>query len=102
MNAPDEVPASDRPVCEDYIGEEYLADMIARTGVAAVCYYCSNAGQTISIGQLSEHVERMLDQHYVRTASEPEGYEYYLQRETGNWDRSGELVALRGQGLRNH
>lgn len=92
MNAPDDIPTSKRPVCDDCIGEEYLADLITRTGVQAGCYYCSNDGQTITIEQLSEHVERALDQHYVRTASEPEGYEYYLQRETGNWDRSGEPV----------
>lgn len=93
MNRSDDIPTGDRTVCEDCIGEEYLADLIARIGGPAECYYCSNDGQTITIEQLSEHVERAFDQHYVRTSSEPEGYEYYMQRETGNWDRAGEPVA---------
>lgn len=66
--------------------------LIMRSGTPAVCHYCSNNGLSISIEELSEHVERALDQHFVRTPSEPEGYEYYLQRETGDWDRSGEPV----------
>lgn len=93
MNAIEETPPSDRLVCTDCIGEEYVAGLIARTGVPATCYYCSNEGRTITIEELSERVERVIGQHYLRTATEPEGYEYYLQRETGNWDRSGEPVA---------
>lgn len=70
-----------------------MADLISRTGTPATCYYCSNEGQTITIEELSEHVEHVIAQHYVWTAAEPEGYEYYVQRETGNWIRSGEPVA---------
>ncbi len=93
MNALDNISTGDRSVCTDCIGEDYLADLVTRTGTPAACYYCLNHGQTITIEELSEHVERAFDQHFVRTASEPEGYEYYVQRETGNWNRSGELVA---------
>jgi len=93
MNALEDIPIGDRSVCADCIGEDYLADLITRSGTPAMCYYCSINGQTITIEELSEHVEQAFDQHYVRTASEPEGYEYYVQRETGNWARSGEPVA---------
>lgn len=87
------ISTGDRPVCADCIGEDYLIDLISRTGMSAVCFYCSSNGPSITIEELSGHVERALDQHFVRTASEPEGYEYYVQRQTGHWDRSGEPVA---------
>lgn len=92
MNTVDDIPTAERPVCADCIGEDYLVDLITRTGMPTICHYCSNNGPTITIEELSEHVERALDQYFVRTSSEPEGYEYYVQRETGNWDRSGEPV----------
>lgn len=93
MNTPQDTPPSDRRVCTDCIGEEYLAGLIDRAGAPATCHYCSSESQTITIGELSEHVEQVFDRHYVRTPTDPEGYEYYLQRETGNWERSGEPVA---------
>ena len=93
MIVPEEIPVSDRLVCAHCIGEEYLADLITRDGEVAECYYCeADEGETISIEALSEHVERVMDQHYSWTAENPEGYEYYMQRETGNWERSGEPV----------
>lgn len=91
MNALIAIPGH-RPVCADCIGETYLAELIARSGSQSACFYCSNNGQAITIERLSEHVEWAIDQHYLWTANEPEGYEYYLQRETGNWYRSGEPV----------
>lgn len=69
-----------------------MADLINASGTPDTCYYCSKAGQTITIEALSEHVLRAINHHFVCTASEPEGYEYYVQRETGGWDRSGEPV----------
>jgi hypothetical protein len=92
MNAPEDISTNDRPVCADCIGESYLADLVTHSGTPAPCYYCSVHGQTITVEKLSEYVERAINQHYVRTASEPEGYEYYAQRETGDWYRSGEPV----------
>lgn len=69
-----------------------MVDLINASGTPGACYYCSNNGQTITIKSLSDHVLRAIDHHFELTASEPEGYEYYLQRQTGNWDRSGEPV----------
>ncbi len=92
MNTFGDIPAAERTVCTDCIGEDYLVDLITRSGTLAVCHYCSSNGPSISIEELSGHVERAVEQHFVRTPSEPEGYEYYLQREAGGWDRSGEPV----------
>ncbi len=85
MSTADELPTSERRVCAECIGEDYLADLITRTGIASACHYCSRNGFTITIEELSKHVERAVEQHFERTSSEPEGYEYYLHRETGNW-----------------
>lgn len=93
VNTSEAPPPGDRRVCADCIGERYLADLIDRTGLLAMCHYCSVEGQTIAIEELSERVEHVIDQHFERTATDPEGYEYYIQRETGNWERSGEPVA---------
>jgi hypothetical protein len=88
----DEVSVEDRRICAKCISESYLSVLISEGGVRSACHYCGRRGSTISIMELSNHVERAIDQHFQVTSIEPEGYEYFLQREHGNWERAGERV----------
>jgi RES domain len=83
----------DRRVCGNCIREEYLSALIRASNQIATCHYCDEESPTISIDEAGDHVERALDHHFERTPTEPEGYEYHIQRETGNWDRRGEPVS---------
>jgi len=85
-------PVEKRRVCAKCIGEEYLVDLITKANSKEVCSYCDKTAPTIPMPELGEHVERAIRQFYELTASEPDGYEYYLQRESGEWDRSGEPI----------
>jgi len=93
MSTNDLPDTGDRPVCADCIGESYLSIDIERTGTPGECHYCGAEGQTVTIEMIASRVERAMKEHFERTARDPEGYEYYIQRETGDWDRSGEPVA---------
>lgn len=69
-----------------------MALLIKRTGTPAECSYCSTDCQTITLEELSGHLERAIEEHYSQSPVEPEGLEYYVQRETGHWDRLSEPV----------
>src|SRR5690606_32597149 len=59
----------ERRICESCVGEDYLRAEIEREGNEAECAYCGDAGKTISIGELADHVGRAIEQHYVRTST---------------------------------
>ncbi|GAA5142585.1 RES domain-containing protein [Prosthecobacter algae] len=53
------------------------------------CSYCDEEGRTLFIEEVADLVERAFEEHYERTATEPDGFEYAMSREVG-WDRDGE------------
>jgi hypothetical protein len=77
-------------ICADCIGEEYLRAEVERIGEDGTCSYCEKDGRTISLDDLADHVDKAFEQHYRRTATEPEGIEYLAVKEGGNWGRHGE------------
>jgi hypothetical protein len=91
--AREDMPVDERRVCDECIGERYVSQLITSTGTTAVCDYCLAEAPTLSVGELGSCVEHAIGQHFVLTAREPEGFDYYVQRETGVWDRRGDSVA---------
>lgn len=89
MNLPE--PDSDEynRVCLGCVGEAHLKNLIRTTGAAGFCSYCDEEGATLSIEEVADLVERAFEEHYERTATEPDGFEYAMSREVG-WDRDGE------------
>jgi hypothetical protein len=84
-----------RRICADCVGESYLHKQIKQQGIEAECCYCEETGVTISMDELADFVELAFDQHYRRTAQEPEGLEWTAISEGGyEWERKGDTVEV--------
>ena len=82
-----------RVLCADCVGEAYLKNEIAIKGKRRKCTYCESIGASYSIDNVSCEVERAFEDHFVRTATEPDGFEYALLSDkdsTYDWEREGE------------
>lgn len=79
-------------ICSSCVGEAYLAAKIERTGRSATCNYCEERSACVTIEELADDVERAFDHHFVRTSTEPDGWERALiaDRESNyEWSRDG-------------
>jgi hypothetical protein len=81
---------SERRICSQCVGDEYLKKEILAEGTEADCDYCDASGKTISMEELADRVEAAFTDHYVRTPTEPSGFEYAMAKEEGGWDRPGD------------
>lgn len=81
-------------ICAGCIGESYLKAEIEKDGEEADCHYCKTVGKTITIEDLSHHIEYAFETHYRRTPVDPSGLEYAMMKEGGWWERHGEPAAF--------
>lgn len=82
-------------VCNTCISEKFLSEMIRGHGQRGQCHYCSQTAVSFSIGEIADLVARAFEQHYCRTTTEPNSFEWALMRdpeENYSWSRSGESV----------
>ncbi len=79
-------------ICCHCIGEEYLSAEIEREGTVEQCSYCGNTNKAVSVEELADRIESAFEDHYVRTADQPNSWQQSLlaDRESDyNWDRDG-------------
>lgn len=82
-----------RRICANCVSESFLRAEINRTGEINDCFYCDDNGPTFSIEEIANRVDRAFEQHYERTLTEPDGFEYAMLRESiEGWERPGEEV----------
>lgn len=79
-------------LCWSCVGETYLREKIRKDGERAACSYCHGQRRTFTIGEIADAVERALQEHYCRTATEPDGLEYLAAKEGLGWERHGSPV----------
>ena len=87
----------DRRVCAECIAEPFLRAEIQRTGADAECHYCNTGGKTWALSELANRVEVAFDQHYDRTADQPDGFESAMMSDresTYEWERKGEQTVF--------
>lgn len=83
----------DSRVCADCVGEQFLKAEIVRTGEDATCHYCACGGKTMLLEELADRVQKAFQQHYERTADQPDGFESAMlsdRESTYEWERRGE------------
>lgn len=91
----DELDPDDLPqlhVCHECVGEPYVKGLILDEGNVQPCDFCDNVVASINLEELSEHVDLAIASHFVRTAAEPDGYEYAMMRDPEmdyEWEREG-------------
>lgn len=88
----DEVPVAERRICWSCVGEAYLKAEIKRDGHVRRCYYCNTHHKSITIDDLAYRIHAVIEEHYYITATEPEGIEWTMVKEGGEWERAGEPV----------
>ena len=80
-------------VCAACVGEQFLKAEIVRTGEDATCRYCGCEGKTMSLEELADRIDKAFEQHFERTADQPDGFESAMlsDRESNyEWERCGE------------
>src|SRR5438874_6950184 len=76
-------------------GESFLKEEIRRHGKRGLCSYCRKTRTQYSIELMAERVERAFEQHYTRTARDPDAIEWMMMRDRESdyeWEREGEPV----------
>jgi hypothetical protein len=82
-------------LCCGCVGEAYLTAEMAKHGKRRKCSYCGKTRKGYSIGELSERIDKVFQEHYCRTSDQPDDWEYTMLRDKESsyeWDRHGEPV----------
>ncbi|WP_223507883.1 RES family NAD+ phosphorylase [Pseudomonas sp. BF-B-25] len=80
-------------ICHECIGEEFLSNEVATTGVTAKCDYCDQTEVTWALEQLAERIETAFDHHFTRTDDQPDSWQECMQADresTYVWFREGQ------------
>ena len=84
-------------LCSTCIGEAFLCQKIEDEGEEKTCSYCDIEGQCFTITAVADLVEAAFEQHYTRTSSEPDGFQYMMMHDKESdydWEREGEETAI--------
>lgn len=82
-------------LCFRCIGEAYLRAEMQREGRRQRCSYCDRTAKSYKIGELSERIEQVFEEHFVRTSDQPNSWQQTMlsDRESSyDWERDGEPV----------
>lgn len=71
----------EKHVCHDCIGDDFLSKEVKTTGTSISCTYCSCIKESISLESLSDRVHGVIEEHFVRTPSEPNWMDSLLIKE---------------------
>lgn len=83
----------ERKLCFHCVGEKFLTAEIRAQGKRGKCSYCGKTRQQYSIETLAGRIEIAFEQHYARTANEPDAIQSMMmgdKESTYHWDREGE------------
>lgn len=82
-------------ICSECIREPYLSNEVFKTGLTATCSYCGEEGPTFTIEELADKVEIAFEQHYLRTATNPDSFESAMladKESSYEWERKGDEI----------
>lgn len=84
-----------RKICFDCVGDDFLSNEIREKGKLRTCFYCGKKQRTYTLELMCERIERVFEQHYVRTSDQPSSFEYTMMSDKESnydWERHGEPV----------
>lgn len=86
----------EKRICFRCVGNEFLSLRLKREGQIGGCTYCSDGEDpTFKVTELADCIALAFEQHYVRTASQPNSMQYAMladKESDYSWDREGESV----------
>ena len=71
----------EKRVCHNCIGDDFLSEEIKASGSPLKCTYCACTKESINLYDLSDRVHGVIEEHFVRTPSEPNWIDDMLIRE---------------------
>lgn len=83
----------DLMICDECIGDPYVAIQVQKMAQNDVCYCCSETLPTMTLGDLAELVDEVFEVHYERTSTEMTSLEYAMHKDkelSYDWEREGE------------
>lgn len=86
----------ERTICAECVCETYLSPYIDRCGAPATCEFCKEQAACVTLGELAEHVESAVSQHYRLTSDQPDSFQYAMLADKESdyvWVRSGYSLA---------
>ncbi len=83
-----------RRICVGCIGDAYLQTAIVKQKELGRCSYCkSKRVATLDMEELAQRISSTIEEHFERTATEPDGLEYAMVKHGGEgWERHGQPV----------
>lgn len=84
---------SQNMICDICVGESYFSDIIKKVGTVSDCSYCDNNSTAIPICDAADIIEKAFEDHFTRTAQEPDGYQWAAMKDpesSYDWERDGE------------
>ncbi|ACB36584.1 RES domain protein [Leptothrix cholodnii SP-6] len=97
MHPDDREALAEKRICCNCVREGFLSHLVSHDGTVALCDYCGDdEAKTRPIGDLADWIETAFEDHFVRTPTEPDPWEYalYADRELGRaWYREGQETA---------
>lgn len=82
-------------ICAFCIGESFLRARIEKEGTLHSCDYCSEPQPCFTLEAICDVTERAVQEHFIRTPTEPTELEYIVHRHSGEgWYREGEEIGL--------
>lgn len=84
-----------RHICFKCVGDDYLSREIQTRGETTTCSYCGDNDRCFDLEEMADRVARAFEEHYQRTATEPDAFQSAMQRDKESdyeWDREGEPI----------
>lgn len=80
-------------ICSSCIKESYLQEQININDDQNTCHYCSEIRACFSLESVSNMVEKAINEHFIRTPTEPSDLEYSLSKYSKyEWERQGSNI----------
>lgn len=77
-------------ICASCVQDPYLKHEISSEGANRECTFCFASGATFLVEEIADRVEAMLEQHFRRTSTEPDDFQYAMMKEGDLvWEREG-------------
>lgn len=93
MTAAENETLETRKVCCTCIGDDYLQEIIVKAAKRDRCHYCYEKKPTLPLETIAKLTLKAINDHFVKTPSEPDGSEYTYNKELGiEWYREGQPI----------
>ena len=94
MEANTEEPTEKR-ICHQCIGEEYLKAEVQKNGTIAQCSYCDQVANSYTIEEIADLIETAFEKYFYRTSDQPTSQEKVMATDLEfkyEWEREGNPV----------